>query len=247
MDQQCPLMIPWKRATACRCHFNGWSAKVLVLLLKYMVSLGAFNTASFRCFVLKATTCMDSTQSRNKPFLAVEIVPSDFQSVKGFEMVTEVSHSFFYTPHPVWRDAYLCVQPVMGGRALEPCFAVLFERPLPPSPLSFLISNFPTFSILAYFLLSLRSLCPSWAPPCCSNLDLPSPHLHICHLKIRPGPSSSGCGMTWQSSPRFVPLLAFPVGGDCCSGCAWVRKLTARISVSGNGLNMTLETHGCNV
>lgn len=61
----------------------------------YMVSLRAFNRASFKCFVLKATTPMDSTQGRNEAFLAVEFVPSDFHSAKGFEMVIQLSHSFF--------------------------------------------------------------------------------------------------------------------------------------------------------
>lgn len=40
---------------------------------------------------------------------------------------------------------------------------------------------------------------------------------------------------------------SFHVGGSCCPGCARARKLTACISANGNGLDMTLEMHGCSV
>jgi len=81
-----------------------------VLLLKYVVSLRAFNTASFRCLVLKTTTPMESTQSRNKSCLAVKIVPSDFHSVEGLKrsFSSAVASS---KVSPVWHDAYLCIQP----------------------------------------------------------------------------------------------------------------------------------------
>lgn len=54
-----------------------------------MLSSWASNTASFRnpSFVAKAENPMGSAQSRNKSFVVVGSVFSDFTSMTGFEIV----------------------------------------------------------------------------------------------------------------------------------------------------------------
>lgn len=158
----------WNRTMFSRCNFSGWSAKMLVLLLTNMVSLRAFNTASLRCFVLKSTASMDNTQSRKESFLAVEIVPSCFHFIKGFEIVIELSHSFFWGFHyVVWCIPLHPAKSAVEKGVLDHCFALLFGWALPPSSH---ISIFFTFSTLTCFPPSLRFLSPSWASSCFSTL-----------------------------------------------------------------------------
>lgn len=95
----------------------------------------------------------------------------------------------------------------MGGGALDPCFAVLFEWALPYFfPISIFFFFFLPWLSFHHVLGSCLLLESHPAAP----LWLALPPSLFCVLKIRPAPNSSVCGMTWQSSLRFfrpLPLL----------------------------------------